>query len=169
MITADISRMGREARWKNVKTWPIGQRRCRKCNELKQLIAFHKHQRCLKGINTICKACRKSIGRKYRVLLSEEYNLFQRTKSRAKKRRLDFNIVISDIVIPRVCPILNMPLVKCTPYAPSIDRINPNKGYIKGNIRIISNRANMLKNNGTIEEFELILKDLKQGGVCQLQ
>ena len=42
-----------------------------------------------------------------------------------------------------------------------IDRIDSSKGYVKGNVRVISKRANTLKNNATIEELELVLKDLK--------
>ena len=46
---------------------------------------------------------------------------------------------------------------------PSLDRIDGAKGYVKGNVRVISHRANMLKNDATIEELELVLKDLRMG------
>ena len=35
---------------------------------------------------------------------------------------------------------------------PSLDRIVPKKGYVEGNIAWISNRANVIKNDGTAEE-----------------
>lgn len=44
----------------------------------------------------------------------------------------------------------------------SLDRIIPGKGYVVGNVRIISWRANQLKSNGTVEEFEKIIVDLKK-------
>ena len=37
--------------------------------------------------------------------------------------------------------------------------MNPKLWYIKWNIRIISNRANRIKSDATIEEIKLILKD----------
>lgn len=45
---------------------------------------------------------------------------------------------------------------------PSVDRIIPELGYTKGNVRVISNRANLLKNNASIEEIELVLEDLRR-------
>lgn len=47
-------------------------------------------------------------------------------------------------------------------HSPSIDRIDPTKGYIKGNIAVISWRANMLKNNMTVEEARLLLAYLER-------
>lgn len=35
------------------------------------------------------------------------------------------------------------------------------KGYVKGNITVISNKANRIKNNGTAEEHEAIAKWLR--------
>jgi hypothetical protein len=84
-------------------------------------------------------------------------------KSRAKKNNLSFDLQKSDIVIPENCPVLGIPLKrnvggKTHSYnSPSLDRINSSKGYIKGNVMVISDRANRLKNNGKIEEFEKII------------
>lgn len=68
--------------------------------------------------------------------------------------------------IPEVCPVLGIPLKinvgsGLHPDSVSVDRIDPTKGYIKGNVRLISARANHLKSNATTEELEKILADAR--------
>ena len=92
-----------------------------------------------------------------------------RSKSRAKKYGIPFNIDISDIIIPHTCPVLGISLVSVRengkrgyhPDSPSLDRIKPQLGYVKGNVRIISARANLLKSNASLDEMRLILADLE--------
>lgn len=68
-----------------------------------------------------------------------------------------------DFIIPEKCPVLGLSLKRgdygAKYNSPSIDRIIPGLGYTKGNVRIISYRANWLKNNATPEEIELLYKD----------
>lgn len=87
-------------------------------------------------------------------------SIMRNTRSHAKRRNVVFDIEHSDIVIPDVCPILGIPLFKAggkpTPNSPSIDRIDPSKGYVKGNVWIVSWRANRIKKDGTVAEFRAI-------------
>jgi hypothetical protein len=83
-------------------------------------------------------------------------SMLSRAKYRAKQKGLDFNITKEDIVIPDICPLLGTPMK-----SPSLDRIIPEKGYIKGNVWVISNRANTLKNDATLQELELLVENLK--------
>ncbi len=55
------------------------------------------------------------------------------------------------------CPVLKTPINNENPL--SIDRIIPKLGYVNSNVRIISWRANTIRNNATVEELQLILKD----------
>lgn len=126
---------------------------CTKCKEIKELVKFDKHSKCLFGVNSVCKTCRLSYSIANYNNTTYEYRLYHSAKSRAKKRGLSFSLVLGDIVIPDICPILGVPIVLSSgDYAPSIDRIDPNLGYHKENIQVVSKRGNTLKNNMTYEE-----------------
>ena len=96
-----------------------------------------------------------------------EYKMLARAKSRAKKNNLPFNIELDDIVIPERCPLLGIKIesteVRNSPNNPSLDKIIPEKGYIKGNVWVISNRANTLKNDATLQELQTLVENLSKG------
>ena len=81
-------------------------------------------------------------------------------RASAKKKGLPFNLELSDIVIPAHCPVLGIELQRGVrgrnDNSPSIDRIIPALGYVRGNILIISWRANRIKNDASIEELAKI-------------
>lgn len=80
--------------------------------------------------------------------------LVQGAKQRAKKYGLPFDITYKDIVIPEKCPYLGIQLVPFSEWSsPSLDRIIPELGYVKGNIQVISTKANTMKNNATRDEL----------------
>jgi hypothetical protein len=93
-------------------------------------------------------------------------SLFLKAKSRAKRRGIEFNIDKEDVVVPDICPVLGIAIIpgssKVNSNSPSLDRIDNSKGYIKGNVAVISHRANHLKNSGTIEEHEKIAAWMKR-------
>lgn len=85
-------------------------------------------------------------------------------RKRARAKGLPFNITAEDVVIPERCPVLGTKLTLAggkRDTSPSLDRIEPKKGYRKGNVRVISFRANTLKSNATVEELEAVLRDAK--------
>lgn len=90
--------------------------------------------------------------------------ILHRTRLRAESKGLEFNIDEGDIVIPEICPILEVPIVVGTKgeyeYSPSIDRIDNSKGYIKGNVQIISKKANSMKNSATPAELMTFCKNI---------
>lgn len=81
-------------------------------------------------------------------------------RKRATTFNLDFNITEDDFEIPKYCPILGIKLSqvrsshKDKNAAPSLDRIDTTKGYVKGNIAVISFQANRYKSNMTNEVIE---------------
>jgi hypothetical protein len=89
----------------------------------------------------------------------EKY-LWNLAKKRANKKGLDFNIDYTDIIIPEFCPILNEKLSQVKQsrdnqaLSPSLDRIDNSKGYIKGNVRVISYTANIWKKTASIDHAE---------------
>lgn len=89
-------------------------------------------------------------------------------KARAKRDSLPFSITVEDIRIPDVCPVLGLPIYRgkgqgghCD-NSPSLDQFVPGAGYTKENTRVICNRANVLKGNGTAAEHKAIASYIEQ-------
>lgn len=90
------------------------------------------------------------------------------TKQRAKKVGLEFSITKEDFPNPPThCPILGIELVyggyhddgkkqQGRRNSASFDRIDNTKGYVPGNVRIVSWRANSLIKDASFEEVEAI-------------
>jgi Zn finger protein HypA/HybF involved in hydrogenase expression len=104
---------------------------------------------------TLCKKCNSERVKS----LTPEWKMHQRAKQRCKQTGRDFNIEVSDIVIPDVCPILGIKLNvnsgRSGAYnnSPSLDRIDNSKGYIKGNVQVVSQLANSMKSYASNEEL----------------
>lgn len=135
----------------------MSYRVCTKCGAEKPFTSFHKHKQCKNGVNSVCKTCRKSTSKAQWAAVPEERKILNRAKTRANRKGLPFDLSIEDIVIPERCPVLGI-----TMDTPSIDRHVPERGYVKENIVIMSNRANILKNNGSLEEFKMLVKYLTE-------
>jgi hypothetical protein len=90
-------------------------------------------------------------------------------KQTAKNKDLPFNITSDDVIIPTHYPALGIELKMGTSgllasrdAAPSIDRIVPSKGYVRGNIVVVSFRANRIKTNATADEILAVGKFYKE-------
>lgn len=123
---------------------------------------------------------KEQLRQKYQYLKNDEpWRLaVRRARTRAKNKGLEFNIDDDYIksIWQTTCPILGIPLFsadfgsgmsraesKAKPQdnSPTLDRIDSSKGYIKGNIVVMSYRANMIKNCGTLEEHRKIVSFLE--------
>jgi hypothetical protein len=87
-------------------------------------------------------------------------------KRRAKKHGVPFNIAKEDIEIPEFCPALKVRIGKSKgssgPFSPTLDRIIPEMGYVRGNILVISSRANQIKTDATWAEIQMLADFYKE-------
>jgi hypothetical protein len=81
-------------------------------------------------------------------------------KWRARKEGIPFALTESDIIVPLVCPVLGIPIIahdiSRRDHAPSVDKIKPELGYISGNVKVISFKANRLRSNASAEELRKV-------------
>lgn len=86
--------------------------------------------------------------------------LLARLKRAAKAKGVPFDLGPEDIFVPLFCPVLGIPLRAIGTGrgddCPEADRLVPSLGYVRGNVTIISHRANRLKDNGSAAEHERI-------------
>jgi hypothetical protein len=166
-------------------------RTCNECNEQKTVRNFNRRKR-PSGEWYIDKRCTKCHYKKYKKSYSErnkerykdeefrerkkEYSkryrqenpeliMFQSARSRSKSNNIEFNLDISDVVIPDKCPILEIPFCLTNgdyrkDDSPTLDRIDPKKGYTKGNVRVISYKANVMKNDATLDTMKTFCKNI---------
>jgi len=87
-------------------------------------------------------------------------HMLARVRARAKAKGLAFDLTADNIQIPKRCPVLGIPLSisngSATDNSPELDRINNRKGYVKGNVIVVSRRANRIKNDATVKELQQI-------------
>jgi hypothetical protein len=94
--------------------------------------------------------------------------LLGQAKYRAKRKGIEFNLELSDIVIPKLCPVLKIPLAAGSSSggprgcSPSLDRIDNTKGYIKGNVQVMSHKANTMKHCANNNELILFANWIKK-------
>ena len=98
-----------------------------------------------------------------------EYMLRVGAQRRSKAKGIEFDLELSDIpTIPEICPIALIPIHPrndgtkgpCD-NSPTLDRIDPLKGYVKNNVRILSHRGNRWKGEMTIEDVERLLSYMR--------
>ena len=139
--------------------------KCSQCNEEKLI-----NSTIFSGRKPVVSCgCRKKAGytnrNSYGKHRQQEKRLLYYARKNAKRSGRECELTIDDIVIPEYCPVLGIKLEPgekiCSDTSPSIDRIDSTKGYTKDNIWIISNRANRIKNDATIEEIGMLYEALQ--------
>lgn len=146
-------------------------KRCKRCSLVKPSVEFNRNRTSRDGLQAYCRPCGNELSRQWnrshpkQMVENErryrrrnpERELLQSARQRAKRAGLPFDLTIDDINIPAVCPVLGTPLVKGEGYmsgaSPSLDKIVPSRGYVRGNVSVISMRANRLKSDATADEL----------------
>jgi hypothetical protein len=138
---------------------------CGKCNEIKPVSEFYVDKSKKRGYYYHCKVC---YSRRNRKRPSDPRKvLYENAKRRATRKGIVFNITVDDIHIPSVCPLLGIPLTAdafgmAEDGSMSLDRINALYGYVADNIWVISNRANMIKSNASLQELKILTLNLER-------
>ncbi len=145
---------------------------CPKCKLPKPASEFHKNRSKADGLTSYCKPCRRilsderhavnpgrraEIMRRHKSGVGWKTNMVYHARYRSKLRGVTCTITAEDFSIPEFCPVLGMPLVygkdNSGPDSATLDRIDPNKGYVRGNVQVISRRANMMKSDASAVEL----------------
>ena len=99
----------------------------------------------------------------------DEYTPFRNHMRRIKRRFKDYNVTKEDLKElwdkqNGICPYsgLKMTLKHGHMNSASLDRIDSTKGYIKGNVQVISMKANTMKSNASIEELVTFAKKMER-------
>lgn len=168
-----------------MKTDSAATRTCRVCKTEKpnDAKAFPRNARAANGgLAGVCRECQSKINadrqqRRTAKAVASDPDYFRKrvqkylwglSRRRAKDKGLEHTISVDDIVVPDTCPILLVPLSAYrggfdrSSY--SLDRIDSSRGYVPGNVQVISWRANVIKSSLTIEEVRRLLTYMELGG-----
>ena len=139
---------------------------CSNCKESKPLSEFHKSKKYSDGCQLWCKVC------------ANIHGAFMMRKRLAKKKSISFELSFSEYYQLRMasekCPITNESFRKQGNGngldSATLDRIDPNKGYVIGNVAFLSRKANNVKSTLSSskeaeEIFNAILKYMKSHGI----
>lgn len=128
-------------------------RTCTRCNVPKLLIGNYYYYKDRNYFMTVCKVCHGQEPSQF----TAKAKLIASSRRNAKARGLKHTITQSDLVLPEFCPYLGLKLDyegrERRRDGPSIDRINPAEGYVRGNVQVISDLANKMKSDATVEEL----------------
>lgn len=92
--------------------------------------------------------------------------IIRNIKFSAKRRKIYFDLKYSDLELPIYCPLLNIKLDYDSKFngnsfdRATVDRIDNNKGYIKGNVIILSKLANAMKNEASFDQLEIFSNNI---------
>lgn len=93
--------------------------------------------------------------------------IIRNVKFSAKRRNINFDLEFTDFELPKYCPLLNIELEYHLEgdwnnfNHATLDRFDNTKGYIKGNVIVISRLANSMKNEATFDQLILFADNIQ--------
>src|ERR1035437_4146104 len=123
----------------------------------------------------VCAECDRRFAKAYkrRVRAVPAFRLWESARLRAEQTMTPFHITENDIraVWPSngLCPVFGMPLESGVGFShdgsPTLDRLNSAWGYERGNIAVISHKANRAKSGLTADKLERIATWMRRVGL----
>ena len=155
---------------------------CPKCKEHLPLSEFYKNKSKKDGLSYSCKSC----AIKYQNDRCSFNRWYTNKKANAKLRGIEFTILPTDITgvkiekynlcvngsrttwratqYPKVCSVWGIELdwsMNGIQYnSPSLDRIDPTKGYVPGNVILVCNSYNSAKSNCPPDKWDEVEKKM---------
>lgn len=91
--------------------------------------------------------------------------LYYMARKRAGASGVEFTIRPSDIDVVDVCPVMQVEMTRHRGQfqnnSYSLDRVDSTRGYVPGNVRVISWYANHMKSNMSLGQIERLLQYMK--------
>lgn len=155
-------------------------KRCSRCGEEKLKDDFPTDRKSKDGKSSWCRVCHRARNNARYQANKQDINtkrksdtayrirsILSEAERRAERKGLPFDLTFDDIKVPDVCPVLGIPLrfgeaAGPSDNSPSLDRIIPSKGYVRGNVIVVSMKANRIKNDASIVEIEAVLTFYKE-------
>ena len=142
---------------------------CSICKQVKPLFSFHNSRTNKLGKDYRCKECKKIEAKERRFNnYFLEYLRTKRGECKTKGISFDLTPEYLERIWTGVCPIFNCTISYNHKGKGSyhknqahLDRVNPSRGYVIGNVQWISGRANRIKYDASIEELEQIITYMK--------
>jgi hypothetical protein len=140
---------------------------CKECKETKTEFKRNRHGN-PSSLCTDCEKIRQSGYHHKQHASTPERKLawaLRTIKWKSQKNGIPFDIELKDFLpLPETCPALGTPMhyEGDRDSIPTFDRLVPNLGYVKGNVHLISHRANRMKSDATPEEIMNLANWLNQ-------
>jgi hypothetical protein len=158
-------------------------KKCSKCQIVQDVAFFNKDKSRKDGFSHRCRKCDIEQSRRSRInnpMVTITGLMLKNARNRAKDKNLPFDLdrEFLQSIAPSHCPVFGIPLQwSCfrsnkpggLPDSPSLDRIDPSKGYTKDNVWIISHKANTIKSYASHEELKLVTEAVGRAIVNSLE